>query len=370
MIKTVQRADGEKHQVYGRRNGRKVYVGTFDSKRDAKAADEEHRTRQRLIAQGKLPAESDQQRTFTKAIERWIAMLHQTNSRSAVEYESRARNHMIPAFGDTPVGDIAKPDVVSWRDRVSSKMSPSTVNALLGALSSAFSWFVDQRWIERNPCSRVKQLVRPSKVFPWLQSSEQITRLLVECAPAIRSLVAVLVGTGMRLDEALHLHWDDVDLDHRLLTVHRGRKGMPKSGKMRRVPIFDSVLTVLREMRLARGDRSMLWPDSRRRPGKARTQPWIRKAFHAAVRAAGLPEAMRIHDLRHSFASLFLLDGGDIFKLSRILGHSSVTITERTYAHLRPDAYEGDYGRVSFRMPKPEGGEVVVLASPSHLPKP
>jgi integrase/recombinase XerD len=60
---------------------------------------------------------------------------------------------------------------------------------------------------------------------------------------------------------------------------------------------------------------------------------------------------MRLHDLRHSFASLFLLDGGDIFKLSKILGHSSVAITERTYAHLRPDAYEADYGRVRFRMP-------------------
>lgn len=360
MIKTVQRADGTKHQVYGRRNGKKVYLGTYDSKRDAIAADEEHRTRQRLIAAGKLPAESDQHRTFGVAVELWIRMLHGTGSRSAVEYESRARNHLIPAFGGVPVGDVAKPDVTAWRDRISGDMSPATVNALLGTLSSAFSWFADQRWIERNPCHRVKQLVRPARVFPWLQSSEQITRLLVECAPAIRHLVAVLVGTGMRLDEALHLHWDDVDLEHRILTVHRGRKGMPKSGKMRRVPIFDSVMPVLREMRLARGDRSMLWPDARRRPGKARTQPWIRDKFHEAVERAGLPTEMRIHDLRHSFASLFLLDGGDIFKLSRILGHSSVTITERTYAHLRPDAYEADYGRVRFRMPS-EGAEVVAM---------
>lgn len=48
-------------------------------------------------------------------------------------------------------------------------------------------------------------------------------------------------------------------------------------------------------------------------------------------------------------------------KLSRILGHSSVTITERTYAHLRPDAYEANYGRVRFRMPEESGGEVVVF---------
>ena len=63
---------------------------------------------------------------------------------------------------------------------------------------------------------------------------------------------------------------------------------------------------------------------------------------------------------RHSFASLFLIDGGDIFKLSKILGHATVTITERTYAHLKPDAYEADYGRVAFRMPTT--GNVVELS--------
>lgn len=353
MIKKVQRADGTKHQVYGKRGGKKVYLGTFDSKREAVAIDEEHRTRQRLIAAGKLPADSDQKRTFAIAIEHWLTMLRETKSRSAGEYESRARNHLLPEFGGVPLESIAKPNVIAWRDRISTEMSATSVNVMLGTLSSAFRWFTDQRWIERNPCHRVKPLVRPVKTFPWLQSSEQITRLLTCCTDNIRDLVAILVGTGMRLDEALHLHWDDIDLEHRLLTVHRGRKGMPKSGRMRRVPIFDSVLTVLRSMRLARGTATMLWPSRKkpRVPGKAMTQASVWRSFKAATARAELAPEMRIHDLRHSFASLFLLDGGDIFKLSRILGHSSVTITEKTYAHLRPDAYEADYGRVSFRMP-------------------
>jgi hypothetical protein len=48
---------------------------------------------------------------------------------------------------------------------------------------------------------------------------------------------------------------------------------------------------------------------------------------------------------------MYLADGGDIFKLCKILGHSSVAITERTYAHLMPTAFEADYGQVRFRMP-------------------
>ena len=58
---------------------------------------------------------------------------------------------------------------------------------------------------------------------------------------------------------------------------------------------------------------------------------------------------------------MFLIEGGDIFKLSKILGHSSVTITEKTYAHLKPTAYEADYGRVAFRMPTE--GKVLAIAA-------
>lgn len=363
MIKPVDRADGRKFQVYGKRDGKRIYLGTFSSRREAIAVDEGHRARQRLIAAGELPAEVDQRRTFENAVDLWIAMLRETGSRSAYEYESRARNHLLPEFGRVPIVNIRQPDVIRWRDKISGEVSATTTNVLLATLSSAFSWFAGQRWIEINPCSGVKTLLRPPRRFPWLQTTEQVTRLLAACTPNIRSLIAVLVGTGMRLDEALHLHWDDVDLEHRLITVHRGRKGMPKSGRMRHVPILDSVLPVIREMRLARGVNTMLWPSSAkpRQPGKARSQAGITRPFKRAVQRAGLDPAMRIHDLRHSFASLFLLDGGDIFKLSRILGHSSVTITEKTYAHLRPDAFQEDYGRVRFRMPGGVTAEVVEL---------
>ena len=200
-------------------------------------------------------------------------------------------------------------------------VSGATVNTIIGTLSSAFTYFVDHDWVAVNPCRGVKFVKHVAKVFPWLQSGETITRLLAECTPNIRTIVAVLVGTGMRLDEALHRRWDDIDLEHRIITVHRGRQGTTKSGKTRRVPIFDSVLVVLKAMTLARGSNTHLWPGGK--PGKALSQPSVWKPFKRAAEHAELPNALRIHDLRHTFASLFLIDGGDIFKLSRILGNSS-----------------------------------------------
>ena len=66
------------------------------------------------------------------------------------------------------------------------------------------------------------------------------------------------------------------------------------------------------------------------------------RPFKAAVLCAGVDKKLRLHDLRHTFAGLFLTSGGDIFKLSKILGHSGVAITEDVYAHFHPDAFTED----------------------------
>ena len=183
-------------------------------------------------------------------------------------------------------------------------------------------------------------------------------KLLSECNNNIRNLVAVLVGTGMRLDEVLHLHLTDIDLQHRVIHVHRGRRGAPKSGRLRHVPIFDSVLTVLRDVKLAKGKNTLLWPGAKLDKFDEqlpRNKTSIFRPFKAAVLRAGLPKKLRLHDLRHTFAGLFLASGGDIFKLSKILGHSSVAITQQVYAHLHPDAFAEDYSRVAFAMPEKTG---------------
>lgn len=364
-IKKVQREDGTRFQVYGQRGGEKVYIGTYGSRAEAKDAEDEHKHVQRKIKRGELAPEADSKRTFGTCCAAYLASLHGAGSRSHEEYEWRANLYILPTFKDVPLTEIRKANILGWRDKLIERMSAASVNTITGTLSAAFTWFVDKDWLEHNPCVGIKRLKQDSRVFPWIDSPDAITRLLGECpAGPVRTISAVLVGTGMRLDEALHLRWDDVDFEHRLITVHRGRRGRlatgtTKSGKARRVPIFDSVMPVLREMKLQRGGSPLLWPSTapvrlgrRPPPDRPMSQSAVRGPFKAAVVKAGLPRELRLHDLRHTFASLFLVDGGDIFKLSRILGHHSVVITERTYAHLKPTAYVEDYGRVSFRMPQ------------------
>jgi integrase len=360
MIKVRVAEDGTKSfQVYERARVReksiKVYVGSFSSRREAEFAAQQHRVTQRGIKDGELPAAVDHKRTLGDALDAWLRAIK--DQRSHDEYESRMRLYVRPTFDGTPLVKITKPKLIDLRSSLKEREEPignATINTLFASLSAAYSYFIEQGWCAENPLKFIRDLEVAERPFLWLQSAGEVQKLLGACNENIRTLVAVLVGTGMRLDEALHLMWTDVDLQHRVIHVHRGRRGAPKSGRLRHVPIFDSVLTVLREMKLAKGENTLLWPGAKLDKFDEqlpRNKTSVFRPFKAAVLRAGSPKKLRMHDLRHTFAGLFLASGGDIFKLSKILGHSSVAITQQVYAHLHPDAFAEDYSRVAFAMP-------------------
>jgi integrase len=367
MIKVHVLEDGSKRfQVYGRARVRdksvKVYVGTFATQRDAETADEDHRATQRGIKAGELPPMIDSKRTLGDALDSWLKAI--SEQRSHDEYQSRMKLYVRPTLDRAPLVKINKAKLIELRNALkggSDPISHATINTLFASLSAAYSYFIEQGWCAENPLKFIEPLDVTERPFVWLQSAAEVQKVLAACNDNIRSLVAVLVGTGMRLDEALHLAWVDIDLTHRVIHVHRGRRGKPKSGRLRHVPIFDSVLSVLREMKLAKGKNTLLWPGVKRdQLGEqlARNKTSVFRPFKAAVLRAEVNKKLRIHDLRHTFAGLFLASGGDIFKLSKILGHSSVAITQKVYAHLHPNAFAEDYSRVSFAMPTRRGDVV------------
>jgi len=343
----------DRFQVYGRRNGKQVYVGTFDSKKEAQSAERRHVVTQEQIDAGELPPDVDERRSLKQATEAWLESLKANGSRSHTGYTDRLRIYIWPALQDMPITRVTKAVVMKWRDEWARKFSPATVNGNLTCLSSAFRDFVDRGWIAVNPVRGIKR-VRPGEaVYTWLSSREDITRLLVECPKGIRELAAWALGTGLRIGELTMLRWADIDLERRLIAVHRGRQGTTKSGKIRHVPILDVLVPLMREMALQRDSAELVFPGAK---GNPRTPVGIRVPFKQAAVRAGLDKALRFHDLRHTFASHWVLDGGDIFRLSKILGHSSVVITQKTYAHLAPEAWTQDYHRVGFNLPTGDVG--------------
>jgi integrase/recombinase XerD len=347
MIRKIERADGVRWQVYGRRAGKQVYVGTFDSKKEAQEKDEDHRTTQRKVKRGELPEQHDTRKTLKDAIDEWLAWLKKGGARSHRAYSEFVKYQIEPNLGTAMIASLTKRHIAKWRDDL--EYAPTTVNAALGCLSSAFTWFVDERgWLPANPCAGVAQAEVPDRAYNWIKTRGELERLLLACSDELRDMVAVSVGTAIRIDEMLHLQWDDVDLENRLICVQRGRQGTPKGGRIRHVPILDSVLSVLKKRALRRGGSVLVFPG---RKGAVRAKTPVQVAFKQALHRAQLDTTIRYHDLRHTAASWWVLSGGDIFRLSKLMGHRSVKVTQDTYAHLAPEAWTQDYARIAFHVP-------------------
>jgi integrase len=355
-------------KVDGKSKRKSIHLGTFSTEKLARKAIGEHRARQQLIADGELPAAIDPRRTLGQAIDAFLDHLATLSiddhgGRSHDHYETRLRCHVDDEMRRVPLAKLDKDRIVAWRKalrRVDGEpMAPASVNAIMVALTACLTYAVEQDFIAKNPAHgiknlRVKNPQSPTSGYLWIRDLADVPRLLANCgSESTRTIVATLLGTGLRLDECLHLRASDVDLDQRLIHVQRGRKGPTKSGRDRHVPIGDSVLPVLAARVKLAGKGGLLWPGEAR-DERGRAKPLVKvtvwRAFKGALTRAGMDNEMSPHDLRHTFATHYLINGGDIFRLSRILGHASVTETEKTYAHYDPRKHTDDYGRVSFAL--------------------
>jgi integrase len=137
-------------------------------------------------------------------------------------------------------------------------------------------------------------------------------------------IVLIAVTTGMRVAEVFGLRWSDVMYGEGLLAVRAKLKG----GKMRYVPMLPELAGELRRYPAVIGEDRIFPPKQGAVSGRQR----VEGSFEDLLERAGI-EDFRFHDLRHTFASWYMMNGGDLYELAKILGHSNIKMTER-YAKL------------------------------------
>jgi integrase len=252
------------------------------------------------------------------------------------------------------LSEIGIAEIARFIDSRLVKLAPKTVNNHLTLLGSMLRMAVELNWLLRVP--RIQKLKAPCKEFSYLRTEGQVRLLLNharEEAEGTFELYATALYTGCRAGELFGLEWANVDLNRRLITVQRSFRKPTKSNRVRYVPILDPLLPVLRGWRL-RNPLPLVFPNQH---GNMHTpSPRIsQETLHKVLMRAGL-DRMRFHDLRHTFAAQWVMNGGDIYRLQKILGHASIAMTER-YAHLAPDLYAEDWGLMG------SGAEVVPASS-------
>ena len=302
--------------------------------------------------QGLQPTDSSQ--TTGEFLKSWLESTKASlRPRTYEAYDLNVRR-LLPLIGDRKLKNLT-PQVIeraygSLLDKGLSKRSVQQAHAVLHrALQKAMHWDL----LGKNPASFVSA-PRPERREMKTLNQEQV-RCLFESTQAERlhALWVVLATTGMRLGEALGLRWDDVDLDARTLQVNRALqrqagKGVvlaePKTPRSRRqIHLATTVVSVLKDLRRAQIEDQMKaepdWPNTNLIFTSAKGRPvepsYVSLCFRRALRNAGLPR-MRVHDLRHTAASLLLAKGRHPKVVQELLGHSTIALTMDTYSHVSP----------------------------------
>jgi integrase len=240
----------------------------------------------------------------------------------------RIEKIIVPFLGGKKISEIDEEDIVKFQDHL--KNTPIQFNRCNAILSKAFS--LAELWGYRpknsNPCHGIQKYPEKKKerflTNEELEKLEEILKMQESLGKtSLYSLAAIrmLIYTGCRLGEILTLKWEDVFLEAGYLHLKDSKTGE------KTIPLNGSAKNVLAKLPREEGDPYVFVGQ---KPGTCLTT--LKTAWIKIRRLADL-EGVRIHDLRHTFASLAIKKGVDLYTVSKLLGHKNIHTTTR-YAHL------------------------------------
>ena len=292
----------------------------------------------------------------------WVESYARVNvsAKTCDRYEEIIKRHLVPALGHIPIQKLHPIHIQNYyaeklkdgKIRGEGGLAPRSVlhhhRVLRAALQQAVKWML----IVRNPADAVDPPRPGYSEMKTLNAKETVKLLQVAMKSRVYVPVLLAVTTGMRRGEIVALQWKDVDLEKETITVRRTLERIkggyqfkhPKTRKSRRqISLTPSAAEELRrhkhkqkeeKLRLgaAYNDHGLVcaWPD-----GTLVKPDFVSREFTKILKKAGLP-IVRFHDLRHSHATLLMIQGVHPKIVSERLGHSTVRITLDVYSHVVP----------------------------------
>jgi integrase len=293
--------------------------------------------------------------TVGEYLEAWLIGKHALKPKTIALYRDLTTNYLVPNLGHIRLLELRAhhldrmyPNIALGRR--GRPLSPSTIRRIHAVLRSALNTAVKRRLLPYSPADHIELAPEnPKRPKPWTLEECQI--FLRDIADdRLANLYHLILFTGMRRGEAIGLRWQDVDLDRAYLSVEQqitevhGRSvvGTPKTKRgTRDIPIdADTVAILRRHQEMQNVERSAwgpAWNDAglvfTREDGRPLRPEYATRHFQALAERAGLP-AIRLHDLRHTNASVALQAGVAMKVVSDRLGHSQIAVTADLYTHV------------------------------------
>ena len=240
-----------------------------------------------------------------------------------------ALKQLLLVTGDIRLSTITERMVDLYKSRRAQRVSPASVNIELRSLKSIFR--LAKRWgyIGENPFESVP-LLRMRQNEPRFLSGPEVTLLIDSIKePWLKSVVQFAIFTGMRISEIVNLRWQQVYSERSIILVENNSHFQTKNKRNRIVPISQPVSVVLSELR-----KTIVSEYVFHNKGCKLCPTYTSKKFKQYVTNLGLNEDFVFHNLRSTFASWMIMSGVDIFIVSKLLGHSDVSVTSKHYTNV------------------------------------
>jgi integrase len=308
----------------------------------------------------------------------WLERRAKTH-RDARACRCRWKLHLGPAFGRLRPHQIDAGKLRAFiEQKLTEGQSPTSVGHFVRHMSTFYADLIEQGHAPSNPVAslprstrRLYRSIYDTASTPFLETPEAIRRVFLAMPEPYNIMFAVGALAGLRTGEVLGLNWRDIDLEGRKIHVRQqmqeGRLCGLKDDEPRIVPLQNSLAPILTAWRLKSGGEGLIFKPADRhgggRPDLGTAPTFVRphtphKYLRKALAACGLPNITWYCATRHTFASQWVLAGNPIESLSKVMGHSSVVVTER-YAHLKPDLFsEKVFDAVSVDLSQPKGNVV------------
>ena len=239
---------------------------------------------------------------------------------------AKLRDHIYPVLADVRLSDVSTRDIQMLLGSLKDKnLSPATINRVHALLSVFFNLAVSWKRITASPCTNLKKLRENNKKERFL-SPDEVRRVLAAAPQDINrvaaSAISALILTGLRREEILQSRHENLDLEGASLYLPK-----TKNGKSRHVVLNDAAIEVFKNAPRVVGSP---WIFPGKDPMKPLNNPT--KAWHRILKAASV-ERCRLHDCRHTFASMLVNQGATLYQVKELLGHSALSSSAR-YSHL------------------------------------
>lgn len=302
---------------------------------------------------------SSEGKTFKEFAEEWLKGKVKIKDRTKISYEGIVNNHLIPYFGDGRISDLKRQNIKDFIGAKveENKLSPKSIHNILLVLHQIISDAQVEGLMIHNPYVKIEKPKREKPEVDYLRTHE-IPIFLKACEAVCDttkySLFHVAIFTGLRRGEFLGLQWGDIDWINQKIHVRRSLYKRtfqsPKSEYSKRaidmgprlVQILKEHRTKQNKARLKAGDE---WINNdlvfcQKNGVFLDADNLYHRDLRAVLKKAGL-RAIRIHDLRHTFAAILISAGHNFKYIQNQMGHSSIQVTLDLYGHLMPEVFEG-----------------------------